>query len=264
MIIGVDLRCLDNNLTSGVSVYAYNLLKNLLLSDKKNTYKIFTNRQNLNKLKKKLKHPNIKIYCFNIPNKLLNLSLKFLNWPKIDHLLEGVDLIWFPNINFCAFSNKVKVLITVHDLTFKIMPEFFSLKRRLWHWLVNPAALYQKSTKIIAVSENTKNDLIKFFEIDPAKIQVIYPGLENNWYNKYSENDLIDFKNNYLLSNHLILTVATLEPRKNIESVILAFEKLLNTDPEYKKMNWQLVIIGKRGWLVKPLYKILKIRHKLK
>lgn len=251
MIIGIDLRCLENRINSGISVYTDNLIEKLFEIDQINQYKLFINRQNLKHLNKYNNYSNIKIYNYNIPNKLLNLTLKFLKFPKIDNLLKGVEIFWMPNINFFALSKKTGLIITAHDLSFNLMPELYSFKRRMWHWLVKPKNIYQRANKIIAVSENTKANLIKCFKLSPTKISVIYPGIKiDNYLNLISNQ--VDSKEN------IILTVATLEPRKNIETIILAFEKLLIDNPTIEKENWQLFIVGKKGWLNKKMFKIIK------
>lgn len=257
MKIGVDLRCLNNKVTGGVSVYTYNLLRSLLLIDNSNSYKIFTNRQVVEELFSDISKKNVKFFNYKIPNKFFNASLKLFNYPKIDKLINGVDVFWLPNINFLALSTDCKLITTVHDISYKLMPEFYSLKGKLWHYFINPKCIFKTSKAIISVSLNTKNDLIKHYNIPDNKVEVIYPGLEeiyqdNNYINKYD-------KLNDHISKNYILTVATLEPRKNIETIILAFEKLLIDNPNLVENNWQLIILGKPGWLN---HKILKLHKK--
>ena len=131
MIIGIDIRpLLANNLT-GVGIYTYEVLKNLLEIDQKNQYKLFFNSarsSDQTKIEELKKFPNVKIYKFNYPNKLLNLAITFFNWPKLDKMVGGCDLFWFPNLNFWSISKNCKSIITVHDLSFKKIPWAYSKK----------------------------------------------------------------------------------------------------------------------------------------
>lgn len=255
MNIGIDLRTLTPEVNNGVNVYTYNLVKKLLIRDKINNYKLFFNRQ-----KKFDNFPvanNIKSYYFNIPNKFFNGALKFFNFPKIDNLIGGCDIYWLPNLNFISLNKKVKLVITIHDLSFKLMPELYSLKGRLWHKLINIEKNLKQCSLVLAVSEYTKMDLMNYFNISENRIKVIYPGLDDIFLTNIPEKDKINFRNTYNLSDNFFLTVATFEPRKNFETIILAFKKLLSENKHLIDDNWQLVLCGRTGWLEKSIYKLI-------
>ena len=129
---------------------------------------------------------------------------------------KKIDLFILPNINFWKSRGDKKIIIA-HDLSFAIHPKFFNWQDRIWHRIINPKALYESADLIIAVSENTKNDLIKIFNIPENKIKVIYPGVN------IDAAELRNEKGNY------ILYLANLEPRKNILGLIDGYEKI-NTD----------------------------------
>lgn len=172
MNIGVDIRSLLEKERSGVGEYTLQLLNAVFDADKNNQYFLFYNSwKNVDGLLPlKWKNlPNVKFCGFRWPNKLLNFCFKFLSWPKIDLMIkdkrqkikESIDVFFIPNLNFATLSRGVKKIITVHDLSFERYPRFFSWKRRLWHWFVNPKKLIRGCNKIIAVSENTKKDLVE-------------------------------------------------------------------------------------------------------
>ncbi len=117
MRIGIDIRCLMNDRYSGVSWYAYNLLKNLFESDRDNRYVLFYNSSKRVVLPE-FNYDNVKYSGYRYPNKLLNLSLNFFSYPRIDKLIGGVDLFFVPNLHFIAWSDKCKRILTVHDLSF--------------------------------------------------------------------------------------------------------------------------------------------------
>ena len=254
--IAIDVRCLMEENLTGVGEYTFNLLKYLLNIDSQNQYLLFFNKREpyLGHIKKLGKH-NVTLCEFNYPNKLLNSSLKFFNRPYLDSLIQSkhkkkIDLFFFPNINFLSISPFCKYIATAHDLSFEIFPYFFSFKRRMWHNAVNSRKIFHKAKKIIAVSENTKRDLINLFNANPNKIQVVYSGID------ISRPEFADdkIKEKYNLPEKFILSLGTLEPRKNIETLIEAFQKLKqDTDLPHK-----LVIAGSNGWKYKTIFDLVE------
>lgn len=267
MRIGIDVRSLLDKEPSGVGEYTLNLLQHIFQLDQKNKYVLFYNifksgQDNLILDKFKNRFPNVEIRSFKIPNRLLNPCLCFLNFPKIDRLVGGVDVFFTPNFHFSALSKKCRKIVAIHDISFKIYPEFFSFKKQLWHsgFFVNAKKFIKKADKIIAVSNNTRKDLESFYNISADKINVAHSSIAKNFYdfkaqiiNKNFGEDLIRIKNKYKLPNNFILSLSTLEPRKNIVSTIRAFDKLKKGNPErYKDLH--LVIAGGRGWKYKDIY----------
>ncbi len=131
--ICIDVRCLSEGRKTGVEEYTLKLLLNIFEADKKNEYILF-----LSSWKKPIfdfslfeKYSNVKIKKIKFPNKLLNFSFWYFNWPKIDWLVGGANVVFFPNIIFGAVSKSVKTIVTIHDLSFERYPHFFSFKRRL-------------------------------------------------------------------------------------------------------------------------------------
>lgn len=222
MRIGIDIRSLLEPQPAGISYYTKNIINTLLEIDKKNQYLLFTNS----------------FRDTGVPNKLLNFSLRFFHWPKIDELLGGCDVFLCPHLSFLALSKKCRKIVVVHDLSFELYPEFYSLQRRLWHRAIDPRHFIGQADKIIAVSQNTKNDLMEIYKIPEEKIKVIYPGVTQQ-----SAPPAGGQQSNY------VLTLSTLEPRKNIETLILAFQKA-------KIADLKLVIAGAAGWKTKNIYRL--------
>lgn len=263
MTIGIDIRCLLGEKHTGVGEYTMGLLRSLFLIDSKNKYnkyKLFCNSFRKNKIIDIFRNfKNVKVYNFRYPNKLLNFSLKYLRFPRIDKLIGGVDLFFSPNVNFLSLSSSCKKVITFHDLSFERYPEFFSKKRQLWHKFINPRSLAEHSDLIIAVSNSTKNDLIQIYNIDSQKIKVIFSGIDKSFQPISDKNCLDIIRNKYKLPEKFILYLGTIEPRKNIEGLILAFNKLRQNS----KIKHKLVIAGEKGWLYKQIFNCAsKINYK--
>lgn len=240
MKIGIDVRPLMNKNYSGVSWYIFNLLTNIFEIDKKNEYILFCNSSKNPKLPD-FQRDNVSYKKFNYPNKFFNLSLLMFNHPKIDKLIGGVDVFVSLNFNFSALSNNCKKILVAHDFSFFRFPEFFSWRMKFWHWFLRSPQQIRSADLIIADSENTKNDLIDLFQIDKQKVKVSYLGVGENYKPITDLSKLAEIRRKYDLPDRFILSLCTLEPRKNLESVISAFANLNNYEG-------QLIIAGPQGW----------------
>jgi len=265
--VGIDLRCLMEGGKTGVEEYAERMAKAFILENPEKKIIIFINsfKGNSSSLKWIKKYPNVEIKSFRFPNKILNLSFWLLDWPKIDKLLGGVDLFFMPNISFGALSRECCLILTAHDLSFERFPEFFSYKRRLWHFLINPKKWFNRADQIWSVSRSTKEDLISLYNIKEDKIK-IPSSLVADRCQLISEELRIDqekkeeIMRKYQLPSKFILFLSTLEPRKNLISVIKAFD-LLKKRNDNRELR--LVIAGGKGWLWKEAKKcFLNSPHK--
>ncbi len=254
MTIGIDVRCLMHKNYSGVAEYTYNLLTHLFKADPQNSYKLFYNsKTNVSATLPKFDQPNVKYQGFEYPNKLLNLSFKFLNYPKIDQIIKGADVFFLPNLIFSALSANCQKIITIHDLSFELFPNFFSYKRNLWHKIINPKKIINNCDKVIAVSQNTKIDLINLYDIPADKIEVVHSGVDHQLYNKINEQTKFKLiKEKYKLPNDFILYLGTIEPRKNIEGIIQAFNLFKEQNSKFKHLK--LIIAGDKGWKYEKVF----------
>lgn len=206
--ICIDSRALLG--AGGVPQYTKKIITNLNSEGK--IFYLFCN--SLNRLAN-FESRFLKVF-FRVPNKIFNLSIMLFGRPLINKMVEKkvgakIDLYILPNINFWR-AKEAKIAVVAHDISFAINPKFFCFRDRLWHKMINPKKLYEKANVIIAVSENTKHDLMRIYGIDEKKIRVIYPGVNVN------ASALQNRKGGY------ILYLANLEPRKNILGLIDAYE----------------------------------------
>lgn len=250
MKIGIDVRALLGNRRTGVEEYSLNLLEALFVIDKKNEYILFSS--GLQQLHNNNFFPNNKWQKLVFSNRALNISYKFFNYPKIDKWLGEVDVFFSPNINLTGLSKKCRKVITFHDLSFIKYPQFYSLKRQLWHSFVNPKKLAREADKIIAISQSTKEDLIELFKIKEEKISVVYSGIGKE-FKPIAKDDrkIQETKNKYNLPDKFILYLGTLEPRKNIAGLMQSFDLLKQ---KTKNSDIKLVIAGEKGWLYKNIF----------
>ncbi len=248
MKIGIDIRCLIGGKRTGVEEYTLELLEHLFAMDRENEYVLFWSAWELPAcpLDWNCRFSNVRLVSLRIPNKLLNFCLWYFRFPHLDRLIGGVDVFFMPNLNFAAFSRKVKVVLTAHDVSFEKYPETFSWRRRLWHMFVNFRHLALRAEKVIAVSQSTRDDLVETIGVAPKFVTVIRSGIPERFC-RMSRNDpmLSDVKRRYKLPYRFILFVGTIEPRKNILSLARAFDSLVESKEAF---DYDMVIAGTHGW----------------
>lgn len=259
MKIGIDIRVLMDKNYSGVSKYVANLLLALFKQERSaNSYNLFYNSsKNIKERLSVWQNDFSQIKSLSWSNKIFNYFLqKILSWPKLDLFLGEPDIFWSPHFNFSSFSkkSKTKKVITVHDLSFLRHPEFFSWRKRFWHSALGIKKILNQADGIVAVSENTKNDLIELLGINENKIRVIYSGLNQS----VPTNKIIPISNFFPklnLESGYLLYLGNIEPRKNLVNLIKAYELWrLNLSKENK--NLPLVLAGARGWRVKSIFSV--------
>jgi len=254
MKIGIDIRSLMDQNRSGVGEYTYNMLENIFQLDRDNQYFLFYN--SFVDIKADLpdwNYPNVRFVASRWPNKVFNFCQKFLKYPKLDNLCGGVDVFWLPNWHFAALSEKCKTIVTIHDLSYTRYPEFLSFRRRLWHFFLNIPKLLKQTDKIIAVSKSTQNDLVELFGIEKNKVAQIYSGVKA--VSQISNDNIEKVKIKFKIKKDYIFSIGTLEPRKNVEGIILAYNKLRKDNP---RLDVELVIAGGKGWRYKGIYRLAK------
>ena len=262
MKIGIDIRTLMDRRYSGVSNYTLELVSELLRQDKVNQYKLYYNSgQDVSARIPTFNFANAEVVTTRIPNKVFNYWLqKTLRRPLVDRLLD-VDIFLMPHINFVALSPQCKKIITIHDISFLRYHNFFSLRKNIWHKLIGVKKLLSSFDAIVAVSENTKRDLIELLNIPAEKIKVIYSGISSNFLSTAENTPAGEVKLKYQLPEKYFLFLGNLEPRKNIESVILAYDQFIDQYPQYR--DYHLALAGEKGWEYKSIFYLYdNARHK--
>jgi glycosyltransferase involved in cell wall biosynthesis len=239
---------------SGVSSYTANLLNAIFALDSYNEYKLFYNSwHNQDESLNVWNRDNAKVIGLHVPNKIFNyLYQKIFGLPKIDKVLGGVDIFWSPHFNFTCLTKNTKKVITVHDLSFLRYPEFFNARQNFWHKALGIKLALKNADKIIAVSENTKNDIIELVGISEEKVEVIYSG-NNAVKTEVNEQAAKEYLMRHRITGRFILYLGTIEPRKNIIGLIDAYNKLRSKNEQFSDIK--LVLAGASGWKNKKTYR---------
>jgi glycosyltransferase involved in cell wall biosynthesis len=250
MRILIDVRPLLSGVTSGVEEYTKEIVTKLLVLEPKHRYTLFWNGLRAGRLPRPWRElPRVN---WRIPNKLLDLSFRYLSYPKVDRFVR-TDLIFSPHFNLLRHTRRTRRVITFHDLSFIRFPKFFPPRKRYWHVSQDVRRQAEEATRLIAVSEFTKQDLVHYFGIPPEKIAVIHSGV-NPRYHELPPRDLalLRFRAVKDLVRPFVLFVGTLEPRKNVVGAIRAFN-VLKERPAHRDLEF--VIAGRLGWLYDEVLK---------
>jgi len=242
MKIGIDARVFSGDNVSGIPQYASRLIKSLLEIDTQNNYGLFCNSFFGSNLPGGLEDTQAQIIKSRWSNKFLNFNLRTRDKPQIDKLLEA-DVYFMPHFNFSSFSQDSKSILTLHDLSFLRHKEFFSWRKNLWHYSVDIKKLVSKVDTLVAVSEHTKRDAIDLLGVKENKIKVIYSGVNDSDNFNQLQKEKIKFK--YSLPDNFIFSLSTIEPRKNIDGLIKAFDLFCDKNAE---VDCKLVVAGAWGW----------------
>ncbi|MBI2068859.1 MAG: glycosyltransferase family 4 protein [Candidatus Yanofskybacteria bacterium] len=253
MRVGIDIRVLGSQHKSGVEEYTENLLAHMLPENPDIEFKLFYAGDPLLLGKYEwVSLDNVKIVQSSVSNKLIFASSWLFNYPRIDDLVGGVEVFFSPHFLIAPLNPYCRRVMTFHDLSYLRFKEFFSLRRDLWHrFQIKSFGKKNLPDKIIAVSESTKNDLIEKYGIEPDRIEKIYSGIPVMTARPDGEK-LEEFRKRNDLSGKFILFLGKLEPRKNIPTLIKAFDHLKDSG---KFPDLHLVIVGAKGWLFEDIFR---------
>jgi len=237
----------------GVGVYAFNLIKELNRTDKKNEYFIVIQNDDdcFHFIRNERFHfIKIKSRIFRIFPLRMIMEQAYLPFLVLKH---KIDLVHSLHYSFPLLTFGAKKVVTVHDLTFFLFPDLHVfVKRYYFRWFTLLAS--KMSDRIICVSESTRNDLFRFTHANPEKTQTIHLGIDKEIPEfNLSEKEIVFARYQIEDSKRIILFIGTLEPRKNISNLIKAFGLF-----KKKIEGFQLVIVGGKGWYYHDLFELAK------
>jgi glycosyltransferase involved in cell wall biosynthesis len=240
--IGFDAKRAFYN-SSGLGNYSRNLLNALAKYFPENLYFLFTPRT-----KNRLILDNDKQFRVIEPGwfvfRLLN-SLWRRMFMTIEIKRQKLDIFQGLSHELPVGIEKthVKSIVTVHDLIFIKYPELYKwIDRKIYTRKIIHAC--RVSDRIVAISKQTRDDLISCLDIQPGKITVIYQGCNPCFWNNYSDEYHKEIRTKYKLPGRYLLYVGTVEERKNLLSVVKALH--------IKGIDIPLVVVGRK---VNPYYR---------
>jgi len=223
----------------GNQTYILNLFRAIRDIDKKNQYIFYYNKPST----KKIEAVNFEHKIHQAPLMWTQRVFPFLlRRDKPDILFMPIQMLPFLK------AKSQKSVVTIHDLAFLLYPETFPAKDAFLHKLYVREAI-TKADHLIAITEATKQDIIKFYKVNPDKITVVYHGVDKERFRlmqKGEESLVENVKSKYNITKPYILYIGNVQPRKNIQGLIKAYQQMRKNT----KHNYQLVIAGAKAWLV--------------
>ena len=237
MKIGLDAKRIFHN-HSGLGNYSRNTLQILASSQPDIHFHLYT--------------PKIKVHedvafinCYkNIdtktPNSFVHKIFKFLWRPYFILKQAQKDQIDIYHglsneLPFGLKSRSMKKIVTIHDLIFLRFPNQYKLFDRIVYNFKSKYAC-KHADKVIAISEQTKNDIVKFYHINPEKIEVIYQSCNPIFKQKATETYKQKIKQKYQLPDQFLLYVGSINERKNLITLLQSLREL----PEQ-----ELIVVGR-------------------
>jgi len=147
---------------------------------------------------------------------------------------------------------RARTLVTVHDLSFIRYPQYADANLRAYLNKVVPRSVH-RADLVLADSQSTKGDLVELLGVEPAKIAVVYPGVEERFRPIQDQALLEEVRGRYSLPPRFVLGLGTLQPRKNFTRLIQAYSLLVTRHP-----SLHLVIAGGKGWLYDEIFATVK------
>jgi len=178
-----------------------------------------------------------------IPGKYAQQAWKRLQWPPFDWFSGKADLYHFPNFTIPPLT-KGKKIVTIHDMSFLRYPEF-SEQKNLEYLSAFIHDTVRRADAILTVSEFSRKETSELLGLDPAQIFATPLGITPGCV-RPTASQIANTRRQLKLERPYLLSVGTLEPRKNIPFLIEIFEQL----PEF---DGDLVIAGMKGWKVGPI-----------
>jgi glycosyltransferase involved in cell wall biosynthesis len=246
MRIGIDARLVHYS-RAGIGQYITGLVKGLSECDQDDEFVLLQSRKDRTVLAQ-----------------ADNFSRKSL-WTPSHHRLEQLalpveisplrlDILHSPDF-IPPFRRDYKSVITVHDLAFLLYPHFLTEESARYYGQIDRAVRY--ADHIVADSVSTKRDIVNFLGVPEAKINVIYAAA-NDVYRPIEDKGLLEaIKHKYGLETPFVLFVSTIEPRKNLPTLLRAFRQLLD---QYK-LDVKLVVAGERGWFCGEVFAVADELH---
>lgn len=243
MRILIDLTALADNF-SGIERYALNISKNMIKLSKKDSFILIFKNSIHKEFEEFIDKNNVDIKVLKGGNKLVFNQI-ILPYHLYKYKSDKYVFLAFPSP---IFFRKKGIVNTIHDLTAFLYPETMK-KSSMLYFKYSIINAIKTSEEIITVSQSSKNDIErKFNGID---VKVIYNGISDVFKNFNFDEKINKFiKEKYSIPEEYIMSLGTLEPRKNIKLLIESFLQL----KKQQIIECKLLLVGRKGWNIEELF----------
>lgn len=246
MRIGIDARIVHYS-RAGIGQYTVQLIQALASVVQDDEFLIFQSCKDRMTL---VNHPQFHRWSLRTPS---HHRLEQLTLP-LEMALTDQDLLHSPDF-IPPFRRHYKSVITIHDLAFLLFPNLLTREAARYYGQIDVAA--RLTDHIIAVSESTKRDIIRLVGAPEQRISVIYEAANPIFRPLKGVNAAEWVRQRYGIPGDFVLFVSTIEPKKNLSTLLEAFRCLLDT----YRLNVKLVVAGGRGWLFQDVFETVQRRN---
>jgi len=246
MNIGINSIAAFKNPRTGVEEYVYQLISQLvkIKETQKHNFVLYSSNNNFD-------------FCLPSNFEIKNLKWSLPMWTQIRlsaEMIKKKPEVFFIPVHILPLIHPKNSVVTIHGLEYEYYPKMYPLKHlKYLRWSTKYAL--KNARKIIAVSENTKKDLINLYNADPDKIKVIYHGVANQNLNLNNSDSQIS------ISEPFILYIGRIELKKNIIGILEAYKIL----KKKYQVPHKLVLVGPPGFgyntLKFKIENLLKIKN---
>ncbi len=238
--IGIDCTSAARE-RAGIGRYARELVRALSRVDRENDYILFVPRDAHSDLLSYVWGDNFAICRAPLTERWLVRLWHRLRVPFfIEAFVGKVDVFYSPDF-LLPPTRARRTLVTVHDLSYVRVPECFPAPLLNYLNRAVPPAL-ARADLILADAASTQRDLVEVYAIAPAKVRVLYSAADARFHPNISAAECARVREKYALRAPFVLSVGTLQPRKNYARLIEAFARAAI-------INYQLLIVGGKGWM---------------
>lgn len=249
MRIGIDARELKEK-RAGIGTYVYEIIKELNEKDTQNEYYLYSNKKMHIDFELNSNWHIIERKC------RIGTFLVYFKLPKIVNE-DNIDVFWgtehcLPKRN--RYTKNIKFILTIHDLAIQKIKGIGSTYNTIIQKIIVKRSC-KNADKIIADAQSTKNDITELLNINKEKIEVVYLGITNKEKVSIEEEQAVKILDKYgIRDSNFIFFLSTIEPRKNINTAIKAFELY----KEKHNDNLKFIISGAIGWKCKDTLELIK------
>ncbi|MDQ2713677.1 MAG: glycosyltransferase family 4 protein [Chloroflexota bacterium] len=253
MHIGINAQLLSfsqNYRNGGVSRYIRYLLKELARQPGEHEYTVFVNGQGVVE-ELAAQHPQITYVpiAWREERPTARVAWEQLSLPALIRQRK-IDVLHSPvNVQPERLPHTCAGVVTLPDLAFLRFPHVLTRAKRLYHRTFTVHSL-RRATMIISLSDSTKRDAMELVGIPAERIQTVYPCIATRFTRSWDEEVLRAFREKQGLEQGFILYLGTLEPRKNIDTLVEAYARLRQAYTIKEK----LVLAGGKGWLYDAIF----------
>lgn len=167
--------------------------------------------------------------------------------PSIDRWL-GLGVYLFGNYVNYPVTSRSRSITYIHDLSYMRYPEYVrpKVRRVLRQYVPN---WIKRTNHVVTVSEHAKSEIMHFYHTDSNKITVIPNGINPEEFYRRSDQEVDRVKQAYGITGEYILFLSNIEPRKNLQRLVEAYQIL----PKELRDQYALLIVGSESWLNEPI-----------